>query len=143
MKSIFILVSLLSVTFLGTRDVRGEAGEKVVVFCHYRVTGRVLVRHISTAISRRLDDMARRKLDNRRPAGSNPAKKRAPLPRSSPLDRGARAGRLPRPGRHRRDSRRIGKRDGGAGAFDPSNYSALFVDADRRHRHDTRRVAVR
>lgn len=38
-----------------------EAGEKVVVFCHYRVTGRVLVRHISAAIARRLAAMAQRK----------------------------------------------------------------------------------
>ena len=29
-----------------------EDGEKVVVFCHYRVTGRILVRHISSAIRR-------------------------------------------------------------------------------------------
>lgn len=40
-----------------------EDGEKVVVFCHYRVTGRVLVRHISTAILRRLAAMAQRKLE--------------------------------------------------------------------------------
>lgn len=39
-----------------------EEGEKVVVFCHYRVTGRVLVRHISTAILRRLSAMAQRAL---------------------------------------------------------------------------------
>lgn len=39
-----------------------ERGEKVVVFCHYRITGRVLVRHVSTAIRRRLDAMLREKL---------------------------------------------------------------------------------
>lgn len=31
-----------------------EAGEKAVVFCHYRVTGRALVKHISNALARRL-----------------------------------------------------------------------------------------
>lgn len=31
-----------------------EAGEKVVVFCRYRVTGRALVKHISNSLTRRL-----------------------------------------------------------------------------------------
>lgn len=39
-----------------------EAGEKVVVFCHYRVTGRILVQHISSAISARLKAIATQKL---------------------------------------------------------------------------------
>lgn len=39
-----------------------EEGEKVVVFCHYRITGRVLVRHISTAVRRSLAATAERKL---------------------------------------------------------------------------------
>ncbi len=40
-------------------------GEKVVVFCHYRRTGRALVRHLSTALERRLwtDAMRRFGLD--------------------------------------------------------------------------------
>lgn len=40
-----------------------EAGEKVVVFTHYRVTGRVLVRHISMAILQRLAGKVRAKLE--------------------------------------------------------------------------------
>ena len=43
-----------------------EAGEKVVVFCHYRVTGRILVQHISSAISARLMAMATQKLAGHR-----------------------------------------------------------------------------
>jgi hypothetical protein len=39
-----------------------EAGEKVVVFCHYRVTGRALVKHISRAITQRLWTSACRRL---------------------------------------------------------------------------------
>ena len=39
-----------------------EDGEKVVVFCHYRVTGRILVQHISSAISARLMAKAAEKL---------------------------------------------------------------------------------
>ena len=35
-----------------------ERGEKVIVFCHYRRTGRALVGHISSAIDRRLWDTA-------------------------------------------------------------------------------------
>lgn len=36
-------------------------GEKVVIFCHYRRTGQALVRHLSTAVEKRLwDDLARR-----------------------------------------------------------------------------------
>jgi hypothetical protein len=33
-----------------------EAGEKVVVFCHYQATGRALARHVSAEIDRRLND---------------------------------------------------------------------------------------
>ena len=41
-------------------------GEKVVVFCHYRRTGRALVRHLSAALERRLwtDAMRRFGLDD-------------------------------------------------------------------------------
>ncbi len=34
-----------------------ELGEKVVVFCHFRRTGQALVRHLSSAIDRRLDQL--------------------------------------------------------------------------------------
>ena len=39
-----------------------EAGEKVVVFCHYRVTGRALVKHISNALEQRLWGSASKRL---------------------------------------------------------------------------------
>jgi hypothetical protein len=34
-----------------------ELGEKVVIFCHFRRTGQALVRHLSTAIERRLEQL--------------------------------------------------------------------------------------
>ena len=33
-----------------------ELGEKVVIFCHFRRTGQALVRHLSTAVQKRLSD---------------------------------------------------------------------------------------
>jgi ERCC4-related helicase len=34
-----------------------ELGEKVVIFCHFRRTGQALVRHLSTAVERRLEQL--------------------------------------------------------------------------------------
>jgi len=68
-----------------------QTGEKVVVFCHWRVSARVLVRHISGALFQRLDAMVRERLAG---TGRQPARVvrswDAGFERGQPLDRGLR-----------------------------------------------------